>query len=69
MTADEVEEAVGAVQFREKVILHLALFSGLRPSEMLAVRRRHIAPDRSSVTIEQRVYRGVLDDPKKQPIA
>jgi integrase len=64
MTADEVEEAVGAVHFREKVILHLALFSGLRPGEMLAVRRRHIAPDRSSVTIEQRVYRGVLDDPK-----
>jgi integrase len=32
--------------------------------EMLAVRRRHIAPDQSSVKIEQRVYRGVLDDPK-----
>ena len=70
MTADEVEKAVGAVQFREKVILHLALFSGLRPGEMLAVQRRHIAPDQSSVEIEQRVYRGVLDDPKNsQPRA
>lgn len=36
----------------------------LRPGEMLALRRRHVAPDQSSVQIEQRIYRGELDDPK-----
>jgi integrase len=64
MTADEVEKAVGAVELREKVILHLAVFSGLRPGEMLAIRRRNVAPDGTSVEIEQRVYRGQLDVPK-----
>ena len=36
MTAADVEKAVGALDFREKVILHLAIFSGLRPGEILA---------------------------------
>jgi hypothetical protein len=31
MTAVDVETALGAVDFREKVILNLAIFSGLRP--------------------------------------
>jgi integrase len=52
------------VEFREKVILHLGIFAGLRPGEMLALRRRNVASDGSSVEVEQRVYRGDLDDPK-----
>jgi|HubBroStandDraft_6_1064221.scaffolds.fasta_scaffold27437_2 integrase len=64
MTASEVEMALGAVEFREKVILHLAIFSGLRPGEILAIRRRNVATDGSYVAIEQRVYRGDLDTPK-----
>jgi integrase len=64
MTASDVEMALGAVEFREKVILHLAIFSGLRPGEILAIRRRNVATDGSYVAIEQRVYRGDLDTPK-----
>ena len=64
MTADEAEVVVGAVEFREKVIVHLAIFAGLRPGEILALQRRHVAQDRSSVEIEQRVYRGDIDRPK-----
>lgn len=64
MTADDVEVAVGAVQFREKVVIHLGVFVGVRPGEMLAFQRRHVAVDRSSVEIEQRVYRGDIDEPK-----
>jgi integrase len=64
MTAAEVEKALGAAEFREKVILHLAIFSGLRPGEILALRRRSIGHDGSSVQIDQRVYRGDLDVPK-----
>ena len=56
MTADDVEHALGAVEFREKVILHLAVFSGLRPGEIVALRRSSVAPDGSSVQIDQRVY-------------
>jgi integrase len=64
MTADEAEAVVGAVEFREKVIVQLAIFAGLRPGEILALQRRHVAPDRSSVEINQRVYRGDIDRPK-----
>lgn len=66
MTADEAEAAVGAVEFRERVIFHLAIFAGLRPGEMLALQRRHVAQDRSSVEVQQRVYRGEIDDPKNR---
>jgi integrase len=61
MTADQVEAVISAVEFREKVIVQLAIFAGLRPGEILALQRRHVAEDRSSVEIEQRVYRGDID--------
>jgi integrase len=64
MNATEVEMALNAVELREKVILHLAIFSGLRPGEILALQRCNVAADGSSVGIEQRVYRGDLDAPK-----
>jgi integrase len=64
MTRADVEKALDAVQFREKVILQLAIFSGLRPGEILALQRRSVAPDGGSVAIDQRVYRGDLDAPK-----
>ena len=64
MTAAEVELAVGAVQPREKLLLHLAIFSGFRPGEMLALRRRDIGPECRTVAVEQRVYNGKFDHPK-----
>ena len=64
MTALDVETALGAVEFREKLILHLAIFAGVRPGEMLAIQRRNVSPDGRSVEIQQRVYRGDLDVPK-----
>jgi integrase len=64
MTTGEVENALGAVDVREKLVLHLAIFSGLRPGEMLAIQRGNVASDGSNVEIEKRVYRGKLDNPK-----
>ena len=64
MSAVEVEKALGAVEFREKVILHLAIFSGLRRGDMLAIQRQNVSPDGRCVEISQRVYRGDLDTPK-----
>lgn len=37
--------------------------------EMLGLQRRHVALDCSSVIVEHRVYRGVIDVPKTDPSA
>jgi integrase len=67
MTTEEVKVAIGAVELREQVLLHLAIFSGFRPGEMLALQRRHISEDATVVKVEQRVYRGDIDTPKTNP--
>ena len=36
----------------------------MRPGEILGLQRRHIAEDCSELVIEQRLYRGDIDDPK-----
>lgn len=64
MSVDEAETALNAAEGRERLILHLAILSGFRPGEMFALRRNHVAHDRSSVEVIQRVYRGRMDDPK-----
>ena len=45
MSADQVEPALGAVEYREQVILRLAIFAGMRPGELLAIQREHVRPD------------------------
>jgi integrase len=67
MTAVEVNIALGAVELREQVLLHMAIFAGFRPGEMLALQRRHVLENASVVKVEQRVYRGDIADPKTNP--
>ena len=67
MSVEEVKIALEAVELRERVLLHMAIFSGFRPGEMLGLQRRHVAADGSAVRVEQRVYRGVIDSPKTDP--
>ena len=64
MSADQVELALGAVEYRERVILRLAIFAGMRPGELLAIQREHVRPDASVIEIRQRVYRGKFAAPK-----
>ena len=64
MSAQQVELALGAVNFREKVILRLAVFAGMRPGELLAIQREHVKPDASVIEIRRRVYRGKFATPK-----
>lgn len=64
MSAEQVELAIGAVEDREKVILRLAVFAGMRPGELLAVQREHVKKDASVIEIRQRVYRGKFASPK-----
>jgi integrase len=64
MTPEEVNLALGAVGQRERLLLHMAIFAGFRPGEMLALQRRHVSEDATVVKVEQRVYRGDIDRPK-----
>ena len=64
LLAMEVEQFIKVLQQRESVIAHLAIFCGMRPGEILALQRRHIATDCKRLSIDQRVYRGDIDTPK-----
>jgi len=64
MSAEQVEKALAALECREKLILQLAIFAGMRPGELLAIQREHIKPDGSVIEIRRRVYRGKFADPK-----
>jgi integrase len=64
MNRKEAQQHINALPLRERVIDHLALFAGMRPGEILALQRKHIAQDCSHLVIEQRLYRGDIDDPK-----
>jgi integrase/very-short-patch-repair endonuclease len=64
MTGKEAKQYIEALDLRERVVDHLALFVGMRPGEILGLQRLHIADDCTSLVIEQRLYRGDIDDPK-----
>jgi integrase len=67
MSVEEVHTGLDAVELREQVLLHMAIFSGFRPGEMLGLQRHHVSEDATVVKVEQRVYRGDIDDPKTNP--
>jgi integrase len=62
LTEEEVRTYLEALDLREKLIARLAIFEGLRPGEILALRWRAIDSER--LRIEERVYKRVLNTPK-----
>jgi integrase len=64
MSGKEAEQYLAALDVREKLIAHLAIFTGMRPGEILGLQRRHVSDDCSQVTVAQRIYRGDIDTPK-----
>lgn len=64
MSREQVEQALDAVEHREKVILQLAVFAGMRPGELLAIQRQHVSSEASIIEIRRRVYRGKFAVPK-----
>lgn len=64
MSADQVDLALSAVDFREKVILQLAVFAGVRPGELLAIQRKNVKSDSTVIEVRRRVYRGKFAVPK-----
>lgn len=62
LTHKEVQIALGALELRERLIFRMAVFEGMRPGEILAIRLGNIMDQ--SVLVDQRVYKGNLDTPK-----
>lgn len=62
LTEEEVTKYLEVFDLREKLIARLAIFEGLRPGEILALRWKGLAGD--ILRVEERVYKRVLNTPK-----
>ena len=62
LTEEEVNTYLEVFDLREKLISRLAIFEGLRPGEILALRWRVVR--KYALLVEQRVYKRVFDTPK-----
>jgi integrase len=62
LTLEEIDTYLSALPLRERAAARLAIFEGMRPGEILALRWRHVTKDH--VQIDERVYRGKFDVPK-----
>ena len=61
---EQIQAILHVLDLREQLIVRLALFSGMRPGEILALQWKHVAADH--VAVVQRLYRGQLDRPKNE---
>jgi len=64
LSGEHVQAMLNVLPLREQLIVQLALFSGMRPGEILALQWKHVAEDH--VQVVHRVYRGKLDQPKSE---
>jgi integrase len=62
LTEEEVGVYLAALDLRERLIARLAIFSGMRPGEILALRWGVL--DQEWLRIHQRIYEGQFDTPK-----
>jgi integrase len=62
LTEEEVKKYLEVFDLRERLIARLAIFEGLRPGEILALRWRGLAGD--IIRVEERVYKRVFNTPK-----
>ena len=64
LSMKEVKLIFAALGLRERLIVKLAVLAGMRPGEIFGLKRGRI--DGSSILVEQRVYRGIIDTPKTE---
>ena len=62
MSPKEIRVALGVLGPQERLIFRMAVFDGMRPGEILAIRIGNISGE--SVLIDQRDYKGNIDTPK-----
>jgi integrase len=61
---EQIQAILQVLDLREQLLVRLALFSGMRPGEILALQWKHVAEDH--VAVVHRLYRGQLDRPKSE---
>ncbi len=66
ISADDFRRIIGAVEDPVRFIVLIAFGTGLRISEVLGLRWRNIDLEAGTLTVEQRWYRGDLDEPKTE---
>jgi integrase len=64
LSAEQVQAMLSVLGLREQLLVQLALFSGMRPGEILALQWKHVLEDH--VRVVHRLYRGRLDRPKSE---
>jgi integrase len=64
LSPDQVQQILSVLGLREQLLVRLALFSGMRPGEILALQWQHVVDDH--VEVRHRIYRGKLDRPKSE---
>lgn len=62
LTEEEVNKYLEVFDLREKLIARLAIFEGMRPGEILALRWKSVTGE--TLRVEERVYKRVLNTPK-----
>lgn len=62
LTEEEVREYLNTFDIREELISRLAIFEGMRPGEILALRWKNVSDH--AICVERRVYKRVFDTPK-----
>lgn len=62
LAKEDIKKALEVLGLRERLMFRMALFDGMRPGEILAIRLGKIADDSS--LIDRRVHRGTMDAPK-----
>lgn len=62
LTEEEVLEFLEVFDLREELISRLAIYEGMRPGEILALRWKAVR--HCALWVEQRVYKRVFDTPK-----
>jgi integrase len=62
LTREEVNNYLEVLNPRERLIARFAIFEGMRPGEILALRWKSVADE--VIRVEERVYKRVFDTPK-----
>jgi integrase len=62
MSAEQVRLALSVLDLRERAFCRLAIFAGMRPGEIIALRWDGI--EDAVAKIDKRIYKGEIDDPK-----
>lgn len=66
MTAEEVKVMLSVLGVRERAFCRLAIYAGMRPGEIIALRWEDIQG--TTVLIDDRVYKGVTDETKTRKV-